>query len=90
VLRGFTFGLALTIVIKQLPKILAIAVQHGDAPHVALDLITGAPHANLASVVLGATALALLFVLGRGARVPATLVVIVLSIAAGYAIDSTI
>ncbi|MCA3844462.1 MAG: SulP family inorganic anion transporter, partial [Burkholderia sp.] len=87
VLRGFTFGLALTIVIKQLPKILAISVQHSDAPHVALDLITGAPHANLASVVLGATALALLFVLGRRSRVPATLVVIVLSIAAGYAID---
>ncbi|MBY4726263.1 MULTISPECIES: SulP family inorganic anion transporter [Burkholderia] len=87
VLRGFTFGLALTIVIKQLPKILAISVQHSDAPHVALDLITGVPHANLASVVLGAIALALLFTLGRSSRVPATLVVIVLSIAAGYAID---
>lgn len=28
VLRGFTFGLALTIVVKQLPKILSIRVQH--------------------------------------------------------------
>ncbi|KVM47077.1 hypothetical protein WJ58_28625 [Burkholderia ubonensis] len=87
VLRGFTFGLALTIVVKQLPKILAIKVQHSDAPRVAFDLIVGAAHANLASVALGGGALALLFALGRRSRVPATLVVIVLSIAAGYVVD---
>ncbi|KWE49285.1 hypothetical protein WL76_22020 [Burkholderia ubonensis] len=87
VLRGFTFGLALTIVVKQLPKILAIKVPHSDAPRVALDLIVGAAHANLASVALGGGALALLFLLGRRSRVPATLVVIVLSIAAGYVFD---
>ncbi|AOJ62398.1 hypothetical protein WJ32_07945 [Burkholderia ubonensis] len=87
VLRGFTFGLALTIVVKQLPKILAIKVQHSDAPRVAFDLIVGAAHANLASVALGGGALALLFLLGRRSRVPATLVVIVLSIAAGYVVD---
>ncbi|KVO26997.1 SulP family inorganic anion transporter [Burkholderia ubonensis] len=87
VLRGFTFGLALTIVVKQLPKILAIKVQHSDAPRVALDLIVGAAHANPASVALGGGALALLFALGRRSRVPATLVVIVLSIAAGYVVD---
>ncbi|OXH85081.1 hypothetical protein CA830_29825, partial [Burkholderia multivorans] len=34
-----------------------------------------------------AAALALLFVLGRRSRVPATLVVIVLSIVAGYVVD---
>ncbi|AYZ68111.1 SulP family inorganic anion transporter [Burkholderia multivorans] len=87
VLRGFTFGLALTIVVKQLPKILEIKVQHSDAPRVAFDLIVGAAHANLASVALGGGALALLFALGRRSRVPATLVVIVLSIAAGYVVD---
>ncbi|KVN82843.1 SulP family inorganic anion transporter [Burkholderia ubonensis] len=87
VLRGFTFGLALTIVVKQLPKILAIKVQHSDAPRVALDLIVGAAHANPASVALGGGALALLFALGRRSRVPATLVVIVLSIVAGYVVD---
>ncbi|KVP56231.1 hypothetical protein WL40_08525 [Burkholderia ubonensis] len=87
VLRGFTFGLALTIVVKQLPKILAVKVQHSDAPRVAFDLIVGAAHANPASVALGGGALALLFALGRRSRVPATLVVIVLSIAAGYVVD---
>jgi len=87
VLRGFTFGLALTIVIKQLPKILAIHVQYSDAPRVAYEIVHGFSHGNPASLALGAGALALLFVLGRGARVPATLILIVLSIAAGYVVD---
>ncbi|WP_296229003.1 SulP family inorganic anion transporter [Ralstonia sp. UBA689] len=85
VLRGFTFGLALTIAIKQLPKILDVAVHHGDTPRMALDLVSGAAGANPYSTALGAIALALLFGLGRwGGRIPATLVVIVLAIAAGY------
>jgi len=87
VLRGFTFGLALTIAIKQLPKILDVAVHHSDTPRVALDLIAGAAGANQYSTALGAVALALLFGLGRWGRIPATLVVIVLAIAAGYWID---
>ena len=88
VLRGFTFGLALTIAIKQLPKILDVTVHHSDTPRIALDLITSAAHANQYSTALGAVALALLFGLGRwGGRIPATLVVIVLAIATGYWID---
>lgn len=87
VLRGFTFGLALTIAIKQLPKILDVTVHHSDTPRVALDLITRTASANPYSTALGAAALALLFGLGRWGRIPATLVVIVLAIAAGYWID---
>ena len=87
VLRGFTFGLALTIAIKQLPKILDVTVHHSDTPRIALDLITSAAHANQYSTTLGAVALALLFGLGRWGRIPATLVVIVLAIATGYWID---
>jgi sulfate permease, SulP family len=87
VLRGFTFGLALTIVIKQLPKILVVPISHSDTPRVALDLLAGLAHCNVYSLALGAAALAILFVLGRRSRVPATLIVIVLSIALGYWID---
>ncbi len=87
VLRGFTFGLALTIVIKQLPKILVVPVHHADTPHVLVELLSGLPRANFASVTLGALALAILFVLGSRSRAPATLIVIVLGIAAGYGID---
>ncbi|WP_323118063.1 SulP family inorganic anion transporter [Burkholderia alba] len=87
VLRGFTFGLALTIVIKQLPKILVVPIQHSDTPRVALDLLRGLAHCNVYSLALGAVALAILFIVGHRSRAPATLIVIVLSIAAGYAID---
>ncbi|CAJ0712643.1 SulP family inorganic anion transporter [Ralstonia mannitolilytica] len=87
VLRGFTFGLALTIAIKQLPKILSVAVHHSDTPRVALDLLGSAGSANRYSTALGAVALVLLFGLGRWGRIPATLVVIVLAIAMGYGVD---
>lgn len=87
VLRGFTFGLALTIVIKQLPKILDLHVHHSDTPRIAFDLVREAVQANQYSTALGGTALALLFALGRWGRIPATLVVIVLALAAGYWID---
>lgn len=87
VLRGFTFGLALTIAVKQLPKILDVTVRHSDTPRMMLDLLTSVPGANHYSTALGATALAALFGLGRWGRIPATLLVIVLAIAAGFWID---
>lgn len=59
VLRGFTFGLALTIVIKQLPKILVVPVTHSDTLHVLLDLLHGLPQANVYNLALGAAALAI-------------------------------
>lgn len=87
VLRGFAFGLALTIVVKQLPSILGVSSHYSDVPRVAFDLMRHLPAANGYSVALGGIALAILFALGRRARIPATLVVIVLGIGAGYFID---
>lgn len=87
VLRGFTFGLALTIVIKQLPTILVVPVRHSDTLRIALDLLAGLPHANLVSLAVGGLALAVLFTCGRRSRLPASLLVIVMGIAASYFID---
>lgn len=87
VLRGFAFGLALTIIIKQLASMSGVTSHFADAPRLAYDLVRQAPHWNGYSIALGAMALAILFALGRRARIPATLVVIVLGIAAGYWID---
>ncbi|KAA0082252.1 SulP family inorganic anion transporter [Paraburkholderia sp. T12-10] len=87
VLRGFAFGLALTIAVKQLPNILGVTPHYADAPRVAFDLARQLPRWNSHSVMLGGAALAILFALGRRARIPATLVVIVLGIGAGYFID---
>lgn len=87
VLRGFAFGLALTIAVKQLPSILGVSSHYADVPRMAFDLARQAPAWNLHSVALGGVALAILFALGARARIPATLVVIVLGIGAGYFID---
>jgi len=87
VLRGFTFGLALTIVIKQLPTILVVPVKHSDTPRIALDLLAGLPHANLVSLAVGGVALAVLFACGHGSRLPASLLAIVMGIVASYIVD---
>lgn len=87
VLRGFAFGLALTIIIKQISSIVGVKSHYADAPRIAYDLVRQAPQWNLHSVGLGAIALVILFALGRRARIPATLVVIVLGIGAGYWVD---
>lgn len=87
VLRGFTFGLALTIVIKQLPTILVVPARHSDTPRVVLDLLAGLPHANLVSLAVGGVALAVLFACGHGSRLPASLLVIVMGIVASYIVD---
>lgn len=87
VLRGFAFGLALTIAIRQMPKILGVPPHYSDTLRMALDLARQAPSWNMHSVALGAAALTILFALGRRARMPATLVVIVLGIASSYWID---
>ena len=82
VLRGFAFGLALTITLKQISSIVGVKSRFPDAPRIAYDLLVQAPQWNLHSVGVGAVALAILFALGRRARIPATLVVIVLGIGA--------
>ncbi|NRO94716.1 STAS domain-containing protein [Paraburkholderia sp. NMBU_R16] len=87
VLRGFAFGLALTIALKQISSIVGVKSRFPDAPRIAYELLLQAPQWNLHSVGVGAVALAILFALGRRARIPATLVVIVLGIGAGYWID---
>ncbi|MBS2132126.1 SulP family inorganic anion transporter (plasmid) [Burkholderia thailandensis] len=87
VLRGFAFGLAITIIVKELPKIAAVPAKNSHTPRMLADLIGQAAHWNPYSITVGAVALAILFVLGRRSRIPATLVVIVLSIVVSYWVD---
>lgn len=87
VLRGFALGLAITIILRQLPAITGIAVPGGNL----LKLITtlggniGAWHG--ASVAAGALALALLLGLRRFHGLPVAFVVLVLGIAASVLLD---
>jgi high affinity sulfate transporter 1 len=83
VLKGFVFGLGLTIMVKQAPKLLGIEKGHGGTLKQAWQAIAGLPHANPWTLAVGACALALIFLLGAVVpRVPAALVVFVLGILA--------
>jgi MFS superfamily sulfate permease-like transporter len=87
VLRGFTFGLALVIAIKQLPKVLGVHPDAADMLHFVPELLAGAGRWNLAGLALGAAALLLLFGLERWRRVPGALVVIAFGVALGSQVD---
>ena len=87
VLRGFAFGLALTIVVKQLPTILVVPADHGNIFQLAWGLMGRWRQSNVAGAAMGAGAVALLGALGHWRSLPAALVVIVAGIgldAAGY------
>ena len=81
VLKGFVFGLALTIMIKQAPKLLGIEKGHGDTLDQAWQAIISLPRSNPWTVAVGACALTVIFLLGALApRIPSALVVFMLGI----------
>ena len=83
VLRGYTFGLACVIALKQLPHLLGVADLHGDfVPGLLVDLAVLSPGTNGVSLVTGALALCLLFAGERWRQLPGSLAVIVLGVAA--------
>ena len=85
VLRGFSLGLALTIVIKQCPKLLGVSAHHDDVFRLTAGLIADLPRWNWGSAAMGLTALVLLRLMSRWRALPAGLLVIALGIAADLA-----
>ena len=88
VLRGYAFALALTIVVKQLPDVLGL---HVPGPGDPLDVLLFAG-SHLRQWQLPSMAVALAAGLGvlllrRWARLPASMIVMVLAIAAAWAFD---
>ena len=83
VLRGFAFGLAIVIILKQFANVVGVHLQHADVMRVLIDLGSTTAHWNWAAVVVAGIALALLFLFARVPHLPGGLVVIVLAIAAG-------
>lgn len=80
VLRGFAFGIALTIIIRQLPAIAGVAV-HAPDPLRLLAALAGAGTGwNRTSVALGLGALVLFALLRRWPEVPAALIVLALGV----------
>jgi MFS superfamily sulfate permease-like transporter len=83
VLRGFAVGLALTIVIKQIPNMVGVHPTHGDIFRYVNDLILGLPRWNLTGLLIAVATLALLKALATWRAVPGALLVI----AGGIALD---
>jgi MFS superfamily sulfate permease-like transporter len=84
VLRGFAFGLALVIIVKQLPTMLGVAAHHPDVVRYFFDLIEQFEQWNRYSLATGVVALVVLFLLAPLKRVPGALIVIVAGIAATH------
>ena len=82
VLRGYTFGLALVIAVRQWPHLVNVPAHSGDFFALIVELLRGYRAWQLPSLACGLAALAGLFVLERAPRVPGALVVIVASIIA--------
>ncbi|QNI31125.1 SulP family inorganic anion transporter [Alloacidobacterium dinghuense] len=81
VLKGFVFGLALTIMVKQAHKLTGISAGQGNFFHLVWHVITSFKEANLWVCAIGAIAIAVMFLLGAFApRVPSALVVLVLGV----------
>jgi MFS superfamily sulfate permease-like transporter len=82
VLRGYTFGLALVIAVKQWPHLVNLPVHSHDFFALIVELLRAYRAWQLPSLACGLLALAGLFALERVPRVPGALIVIVASILA--------
>lgn len=87
VLRGFAFGLAITIILRQMPVIAGIALPGTDIFHLAWLLATSLPRWHPESVATGIVALLALLALRRLPAVPGAFIVLAGGIAASMALD---
>ncbi|GAC1417272.1 MAG: SulP family inorganic anion transporter [Burkholderiaceae bacterium] len=82
VLRGFAFGLAIIIILKQVANSVGVHPVHGDLPRFTVELLSRIREWNFVAAGVTAVALAVLFLSARVPRVPGAIVVIVLGILA--------
>jgi MFS superfamily sulfate permease-like transporter len=81
VLRGYAFGLALVIAVKQWPNLVGLAAKQSSFVPLIVELMQRVREWHVASFGCGVAALLLLFLLERLRRLPGTLLVIVVGIA---------
>jgi sulfate permease, SulP family len=91
VLRGFAWGLAVTIILKQIPHIAGVHVAGGNAVQVIAGLWGEAAQTHWLSLELGAAALLLWLVIHHGLRrvvfIPQSLLILALGIGVSYWFD---
>jgi SulP family sulfate permease len=75
VLTGFKAGIGLVIVLDQVPKLIGIHIEKGPFFHNLLEIVSGVPHASVATVAVAALTIGLLIVVERYLpRTPAPLI----------------
>ena len=82
VLRGFAFGLALTIILKQVASVVGVHLSDGNLVRFLPQLLEQLPQWNWVAAGVAAVALALLVLCARFRRLPGGLLVVVIGIAA--------
>jgi sulfate permease, SulP family len=88
VLNGFVIGLALTIMVGQLPKVLGVPKGTGNFFEQARALIGEMPDASATTLAVGLSSFAIVVVIRRFApAVPGALVAVALGILASHAFD---
>ena len=88
VMDGFVLGLAVFVAVGQLNKVFGVPKPEGNSVQKLIGIIRALPEANWPTVVVGAVAMALLFLLPRWSRrIPAGLVVLFSAIAVSSALD---
>ncbi len=88
VIKGFIVGLALTIIVGQLPKLFGVEKGEGDFFEKTWDLLSKLGDTDVLTLAVGLSSLAVVFGLRRAAPViPGSLVVVLLGIAAVAALD---
>ncbi len=82
VLVGFKAGIALVIVLDQIPKLLGVHVPKSDFAHSLIATVQSIPHASLPTLIVGIVMIVLLVGIGRFLpRAPAPLIVVAAGIA---------
>lgn len=87
VLRGFAFGLALTIVLKQVASVVGVHLTDANLVRFLPQLLEQLPHWNWVGAAVAAAALLLLWWCGRIRYLPGGLLVVIIGIAAGQWLD---
>ncbi len=87
VLHGFSFALALTIIIKQLPIVLGINVSSTGPVQLIFEIFQHSRQWALWSTALGGSALALLWILKRWPAIPGAFVVLALGILFSHTVN---
>ena len=83
VVTGFIFGLSITIVVGQLPKLLGVPSGSGSVPEQLLQLVESAPETNPWTLAIGLGTLAVILVLRLiSRRIPGPLIALVIGLVA--------